>query len=142
MTESLTLRMGMMTATASLTTSTTMMIMTAFLLRGLRGRTPHFLLWLWLRLHLGFDHPDLLLRCLAHLRPRVRGDLLQGEAGGGGRGGGDRRGVDQDPKIYNLAPQVISMSPFQAPTISRRCRIPIFVQLLYNEIENIQRVAA
>jgi hypothetical protein len=31
MTESLTLRMGMMTATASLTTSTTMMIMTAFL---------------------------------------------------------------------------------------------------------------
>ena len=65
---------------------------------------------------MGLDHPDIRLRRPPHLRPRVRGDLLQGEAGGGGGGGGDRRGVDQDPKIYNLAPQVISMSPFQAPT--------------------------
>ena len=87
-------------------------------------RSSHLLLWFRLRLHMGLDHPDIRLRRPPHLRPRVRGDLLQGEAGGGGGGGGDRRGVDQDPKIYNLAPQVISMSPFQAPTISRRCHIP------------------
>lgn len=37
-----------------------------------------------------------------------------------------RRPARRRPRsqIYNLAPQVISMSPFQAPTISRRCRIP------------------
>merc|ERR1719391_2000807 len=71
-----------------------MMIMTAFLtLRTLREDLA-LLLWLWLRLHLGLDHPDLRLRRPPYLRPRVRGDLLQGEAGGGGRGGGDRRGVE------------------------------------------------
>ena len=59
-------------------------------------RSSHLLLWFRLRLHMGLDHPDIRLRRPPHLRPRVRGDLLQGETGGGGRGGGDRRGVDED----------------------------------------------
>ena len=86
-------------------------------------RSSHLLLWFRLRLHLGLDHPDIRLRRPPHLRPRVRGDLLQGETGGGGRGGGDRRGVEDDSHNFLQSCQ-ISMSPFQAPSISRRCCIP------------------
>ena len=75
-------------------------------------RSSHLHLWLWLRLHLGLDHPHLRLRRPPHLRQRVRGDLLQGEAGGGGRGGGDGRGVDQ----------IFSTIPFLPPRKSSPCR--------------------
>ena len=76
------------------------------------------------RRHLGLHHPHLLLRGSPHLRPRVRGDLLQGETGGGGGGRGDWRGLDQRAATTSSSLHVIIP----------RCTTPDFGQSIPDNI--------
>lgn len=57
-----------------------------------------------LRRQLGLLPLPLHVRGAPHLRPRVRGDLLQGEGGRGGRGGGGGRGLDRTQTKENIDP--------------------------------------